>query len=233
VFTQDARTSLGALPVEHIDLVLQVWADRTRALAARDDVAYVFVFENRGVEVGVTLAHPHGQIYAYPFVPPIVARELELQRAYFASHGHSLLGALIADEIKADQRTLHVSTHAIAWLPVCARWAYELWVAPRRAAATLADLSEAERQELAHALQLALRKLDGLWQRPMPYVLTLHQAPPRGEHPYAHVHFEIYPWLRMPDRLKYLAGSEVGAGVFTADTLPEAKAAELRAVELP
>jgi UDPglucose--hexose-1-phosphate uridylyltransferase len=233
VFTQDPSTSLGALRVEHIDLVLQVWADRTQALAARDDAAYVFVFENRGVEVGVTLAHPHGQIYAYPFVPPIVARELELQRAHFARHGHGLLGQLIADELVANERTLHVGPHAVTWVPVCARWAYEVWVAPRRPAPTLAELSDPERRDLAEALRVALRKLDGLWQQPMPYVLTLHQAPSRGEHPYAHVHFEIYPWLRMPGRLKHLAGSEVGAGVFTADTLPEAKAAELRAVELP
>ena len=233
VFTQNPATSLGALPLEHLELVLEVWADRTRALAARDDVAYVFAFENRGVEVGVTLSHPHGQIYAYPFVPPVFARELALQEAHFASHGESLLGRMIADELVADERTLYVGPHAVTFLPVCARWAYELWVAPIRPVATLAALADDERHDFARALQLALRKLDGLWQRPMPYVLAVHQAPARGEHPYAHVHIEIYPWLRMPGRLKYLAGSEVGAGVFTADTLPEAKAAELRAVVVP
>jgi len=230
VFTQDPRTSLGALPLDRIELVLEVWADRTQALAERDDVAYVFAFENRGVEVGVTLAHPHGQIYAYPFVPPVLERELARQEAHFANRRESLLGAMIADELAADQRTLYVGPHAVTFLPVCARWAYELWIAPIRPAATLAALADDERRDLARALQLALRKLDGLWQRPMPYVLAVHQAPARGAHPYAHLHIEIYPWLRMPGRLKYLAGSEVGAGVFTADTLPEAKAAELRAV---
>jgi UDPglucose--hexose-1-phosphate uridylyltransferase len=233
VFTQDAASSLGALSLEHIDLVLEVWADRTRALAARDDVAYVFPFENRGVEVGVTLGHPHGQIYGYPFVPPIAARAHELQHAHFARRGTTLLGDLIADELAADQRLIYTGPHAVAFVPVCARWAYELWIAPRRAAATLADLPDEERLDLARALQLALRKLDALWQRPMPYVLAVHQGPARGDHRYAHVHIEIYPWLRMPGRLKYLAGSEVGAGTFTADTLPEATAAELRAVELP
>jgi len=233
VFTQDPQASLGSLSLDRIELVLEVWADRTQALAARDDVAYVFAFENRGVEVGVTMAHPHGQIYAYPFVPPVLARELALQDAHFTQHGESLLGAMIADELAADERTLYVGAHAVAFVPVCARWAYELWVAPIRPAATLAALREDERRDVARALQLALRKLDGLWQRPMPYVLAVHQAPVRGSHPYAHLHVEIYPWLRMPGRLKYLAGSEVGAGVFTADTLPEAKAAELRAVVLP
>ena len=232
VYTQDPTTSLAALPVAQVELVLAVWAERTAALGRRADVAYVFPFENRGVEVGVTLQHPHGQIYAYPFVPPAIERELTVQRSYHAHHGRGPLTQLIEDEVTASVRMLHTGEHAVAFVPACARWAYEIWIAPRRAVATLAELTELERHSLAVALSVALRKLDGLWQRPMPYVLTVHQAPSRGEHPGAHAHIEIYPWLRMKDRLKYLAGSEVGAGAFTADTLPEAKAAELRAVEI-
>jgi UDPglucose--hexose-1-phosphate uridylyltransferase len=232
VYTPDAAGSLGELPAERVELVVEVWAERTAALGARPDVEYVFPFENRGVEVGATLHHPHGQIYAYPFVPPVPARALEMQRAHFADSGTSLLGELVAAEVAADQRTLYVGEHAVAFVPVCARWAYEVWIAPRRAAPRLDALSADERVDLARALRLALRKLDGLWQRPMPYVLTVQQGPVRGEHPYAHVHIEIYPWFRMPGRLKFLAGSEIGAGTFTADTLPEAKAAELRAVEV-
>lgn len=232
VYTQDPSSSLAALPVEHVDLVLAVWAERTAALGARPDVAYVFPFENRGVEVGVTLQHPHGQIYAYPFVPPVIDRELSVQRSYHAHHQRGPLTQLIADEVAEGVRMLHAGEHAVAFVPACARWAYEIWIAPRRPVATLAELADGERRSLAVALSVALRKLDGLWQRPMPYVLTVHQAPGRGDHPGAHAHLEVYPWLRMPDRLKYLAGSEVGAGAFTADTLPEAKAAELRAVEV-
>ncbi len=226
VFAQDANVSLGQLPLDRVEMVLAVWADRTAALRARADVAYVFPFENRGVEVGATLAHPHGQIYAYPFVPPIAERALELQRAR-----PGLLAELIAAEVAADARTLYVGEHAVAFVPVCARWAYELWIAPRRAVPTLDALAPEERLDLARALRLALRKLDGLWKRPMPYVLAVHQAPVHGDHAYAHAHIEIYSWARMPGRMKFLAGSEVGAGTFTADTLPEAKAAELRAVE--
>lgn len=233
VFTQDATASLGGLPLEHLDLVLQVWADRSQALAARPDIEYVFPFENRGTEVGVTLHHPHGQIYGYPFVPPIMARELELQRAHFDRRGTSLLGDLIAAELAADLRTLYVGERAVAFVPVCARWAYEIWVAPRRAVPGIAALADDERRDLARALQIALRKLDALWQRPMPYVLAVRQAPARGDHPHAHAHIEIYPWLRMPSRVKFLAGSEIGAGAFTADTLPEDRAAELRALEVP
>ncbi|HUS32310.1 MAG TPA: galactose-1-phosphate uridylyltransferase [Kofleriaceae bacterium] len=232
VFTQNPQGSLGGLSLDQLALVVDVWAERTTVLGGLDDVAHVFPFENRGVEVGVTLQHPHGQIYAYPFVPPIIARELELMRAHTAEHGRGLLADLIAAEIAARARTLYVGPHALAWVPVCARWAYEIWIAPRRAAATIDALDDQERWDLARALQICLRKLDKLWDRPMPYLLALHQAPSRGTHPYAHVHIEIYPWLRMPGRLKYLAGSEIGAGVFTADTLPEMKAQELRAVQV-
>jgi UDPglucose--hexose-1-phosphate uridylyltransferase len=232
VFTQDPNGSLGGLALDEVALVLDVWADRTRSLGRLEDVAYVFPFENRGVEVGVTLQHPHGQIYAYPFVPPVAARELDLQHRYFADHGRGLLEDLIGDEIAADRRTLFVGSDAIAWVPVCARWAYEIWIAPHRPAPTLDALLPHERIDIARALQLCLRKLDALWDRPMPYILTIHQAPARGVYPHAHAHIEIYPWLRMATRLKYLAGSEVGAGVFTADTLPEDKARELREVRV-
>jgi len=157
---------------------------------------------------------------------------LELQRAHQAAHHRGVLEAMIAGELAADRRVLYAGDHAIAWVPACARWAYEIWIAPRRPTPFLGDLDAGERRDLARALQRALRKLDGLWGTPMPYVLAVYQAPARGEHAYAHAHVEIYPWLRMRGRVKYLAGSEVGAGVFTADTLPEDKAAELRAVEV-
>lgn len=233
VFTQDPGGALSTLPLDHLALVLGVWADRTRALAAVPGVEHVFPFENRGVEVGVTIHHPHGQIYAYPFIPPPVARSLERERDHAAIHGTTLLASLMTAELEDGRRVLFASDHALVWVPVFARWAYETWVAPRRVVATLDQLTPTELVELARALQLALRKLDALFGRPMPYVLAVQQAPVRGEHPYSHLRIEIYPWLRMPDRIKYLAGSEVGAGVFTADTLPEDKAAELKAVEVP
>jgi UDPglucose--hexose-1-phosphate uridylyltransferase len=231
VFTQDASASLGTLPLAHIELVIDVWADRYEALGALDDVGYVYPFENRGVEVGVTLHHPHGQIYAYPFVPPVAARELAEQRAYYERHATGLLEDLIAEEIADGARIVYVGPHVAAFMPVCARYPYEVWVAPRRPAAAFPMLSADERRDFARALKTVLLKYDGLWQRPFPYILAFHQAPTDGApHPEAHLHAEFYPAFRMPGRLKYLAGSEIGAGVFTADTLPEEKAEELRAV---
>jgi UDPglucose--hexose-1-phosphate uridylyltransferase len=233
VFTQDPSQSLGRLPLSQIELILEVWAERYVELGRRDDVSYVMPFENRGVEVGVTLHHPHGQIYAYPFVPPLPAIELEAQRAYKQAHDCGLLERLLADEVTDGRRILYLSDQAIAVVPVCARYAYEVWIAPRRAAQSFADLTPHERCEMARALKTILLKFDRLWDQAFPYVMVVHQAPTDGQdHPEAHLHIAFYPPYRMRGRLKYLAGSELGAGAFTADTLPEAKAAELRAVEV-
>jgi UDPglucose--hexose-1-phosphate uridylyltransferase len=233
VFTQDATTSLGRLPLDHFALLIDVWADRYEDLGSRADVAYVYPFENRGVEVGVTLHHPHGQIYAYPFVPPVAARELEQQRAHYEQHGTGLLEAMIAHELADGIRLLYSGSHAVAFMPVCARYSYEVWVAPRRAAPSFAALGAEERRDFARAMKTVLLKYDGLWNTPFPYILAFHQAPTDGlVHPEAHLHAEFYPAYRMKGRLKYLAGSEIGAGVFTADTFPEEKVTELQAVQV-
>ena len=231
VFTQDRASALGKLPLWHLELLIDVWADRYRELGAHPEVQYVFPFENRGVEVGVTLHHPHGQIYAYPFVPPVPARELEEQRAYYDRHGRGLLEDFVKRELAEETRVLYAGPAAAAFMPICARYSYEVWVAPRRPAPSFAALTHDERRDFARALKTVLMKFDALWDRPFPYILAFHQAPTDGrEHPEAHLHAEFYPAFRMPGRLKYLAGSEIGAGVFTADTVPEQKAGELRAV---
>jgi UDPglucose--hexose-1-phosphate uridylyltransferase len=231
VFTPSQTGSLGGLPLAHVELLMAVWADRTAELGGRADIDYVMPFENRGVEVGVTLHHPHGQIYAYPFVPPIPARELAAQRRWREEHDEGLLEHHIREEQRDGRRLLYDGPAAVAFVPACARYPYEIWVAPRRAVPALPDADDAERRDLARALKTVLLKLDGLWQRPFPYVMVIHQAPLDGlPHPEAHLHWEIYPAFRSPGRLKYLAGTEIGAGMFANDALPEEKAAELQAV---
>jgi UDPglucose--hexose-1-phosphate uridylyltransferase len=233
VFTQDATASLGTLPLGHLELLIDVWADRYEDLGSRADVAYVYPFENRGVEVGVTLHHPHGQIYAYPFIPPVPARELEQQRAHYELHGTGLLESMIARELADRVRVLYCGPHAAAFMPICARYSYEVWVAPIRPAPSFAALTAEERRDFARAMKTVLLKYDRLWNTPFPYILAFHQAPTDGLlHPEAHLHAEFYPAYRMQGRLKYLAGSEIGAGVFTADTLPEEKVKELQAVQV-
>jgi UDPglucose--hexose-1-phosphate uridylyltransferase len=230
VYGQDPTATLATLPLDHVELLLDVWADRTRELGAHPDVRYVMPFENRGVEVGATLHHPHGQIYAYPFIPPIPARELELQCAYFKQHGSGVLADLIASEIADRRRVLYQDALTLAFVPAWARYPYEVWVAPRAPAASLTDLDASTRGSLAIALQTVGRAYDAFWGGPFPYVMIIHQAPTDGgAYPHAHLHFEFYPPYRMPGRLKYLAGTELGAGLFANDRLPEETATELRA----
>ena len=231
VFTQNPDASLGSLELEHLELLLQVWGDRTRILGSHPQVQYVLPFENRGVEVGVTLHHPHGQIYAYPFVPPVPARMGECQLEHYQHHQRGLLEDLIQAEIEDNQRILYRDEWAIAFVPVCARYAYEVWIAPIQPVATFLDLSVDQRASLARALKTVTLKYDGLWQRPFPYLMAWFQAPVNGEaHPEWHLHAQFYPPYRTSDRLKYLAGTELAAGMFANDALPEEKAKELQAV---
>lgn len=233
VFTQDPGASLGALPVEHIDLLIQVWGERTQLLGEQEGIKYVLPFENRGVEVGVTLHHPHGQIYAYPFVPPLPARMNAQEEQHYKIRHSPLLQDLIRQEIENDERILYLGEHAVAWLPAWARYPYEVWIAPRQAVPYLHDLTSAQRRDLAKALKTVLLKYDGLWQRAFPYLMAWFQAPTDGHaHPEAHLHAEFYPPYRSKDRLKFLAGTELAAGMFASDALPEEKVKELQAVEV-
>lgn len=230
VFTQDPQATLGSLELEHLELLLQVWGDRTLVIGSQPQIQYVLPFENRGVEVGVTLHHPHGQIYAYPFVPPVPARMHKCEQEYYQQHQRSLLQDLIHREIAAHQRIIYEDEHAIAFIPVCARYPYEVWLAPKQQVATFTDLTPQQRQGLARGLKTVVLKYDGLWNRPFPYLMAWFQAPTDGVHPESHLHAEFYPPYRTRDRLKYLAGTELAAGMFANDALPEDKAKELQAV---
>jgi UDPglucose--hexose-1-phosphate uridylyltransferase len=231
VFTQDSQTSLGNLPVDHIALLLEVWGQRTRALADTGTIRYVLPFENRGTEVGVTLHHPHGQLYAYSLVPPIPARMQQMEREYFVQKQRSLLYDLIEQEMRDQARLLYQGPHAVAFMPLWARYPYEVWVAPRSAHAYFEQLSAEERTDLARALKTVLLKYDGLWDRPFPYIMAWYQAAVDGaQHPEAHLHAELYPAYRTRDKLKYLAGTEVAAGLFACDALPEERVRDLQAV---
>ena len=201
--------------------------------AAGGKIRYVLPFENRGVEVGVTLRHPHGQIYAYPFVPPVPLRQLEQERACFDAHGRALLVQMAQDELADGRRVVYRGEHAVAFAPACARYPYEVWVMPIAQVADFASLTDEQRSDLARALKTVLLKYEGLWDRPFPYLMTWYQAPTDGKpHPETQLQCQFSPPYRTRERLKYLAGTELGAGMFAMDALPEDKAAELQAVHI-
>lgn len=233
VFTQDALSSLGALPLSRIALLLQVWGDRTVRLGAMPGIDYVLPFENRGAEVGVTLHHPHGQIYAYPVLPPVPARMLVQESEHYARHGRSLLCDMARDESARGQRVLYQGEHAIAFVPACARYPFEVWVLPLAPARDFAALTPPQRDDLARALKTVLLKYEHLWDRPFPYLMTWYQAPTDGaDHPETQLHAQLMPPYRTRERLKFLAGTELGAGLFAMDVLPETTALELQQVQV-
>ncbi len=219
IYTPEHEGSLATLPQDRRRLLARVWNDRYRELLALPEVRYVFPFENRGEAVGVTLAHPHGQIYAYPFVPPIPQREARA----FAER------AVLA-ELWPDLEAYRVAARPgfLAFVPPFARYPYEVWVAPEAPHPGPWSFSDAELDAFADLLGEVVARLDALFERPMPYVMAFHAAPKGIER--FHFHVEFQPRLRAKDRLKYLAGTELGAGAFTADVLPEAAARALRGV---
>ncbi|MDB5570164.1 MAG: galactose-phosphate uridylyltransferase, family 1 [Hyphomicrobiales bacterium] len=227
VFAQDGALGLAQLADDHVALVLQALADRTRAMA-QAGVAYVLPFENRGVEMGVTLHHPHAQIYGYSFLPGQQARALEAQRAHLAAHGRSYMEDLTESEARLGRRMIADFGGAVSFAPPFARFPYETWIAPTRRAARLGDLDDNALLSLARALSDALLRLDGLFAQPMPYLMTIHQAPCGGDCPEWGLRVEIWPIRRTAAKLKYLAGTELGAGVFASDVTPEDAAKLLR-----
>jgi UDPglucose--hexose-1-phosphate uridylyltransferase len=230
VYTPDHDSTLTEQPVEQIDKLVRVWTDRFRELEAHDFVDYVFIFENKGEAIGVTLNHPHGQIYAYPFIPPRIERELEQSLEHRNRTGHCLICDLIEQEKRDGRRVIAGNDSFIAYIPFFARWPYEVHICSRRHLQALTDLKRSEQRDLASILKMVLVAYDRLWNLSMPYMMVLHQRPSDGaDYGYYHFHIEFYPPLRTPKKLKYLAGSETGAGMFINDTLPEEKAAELRA----
>ena len=222
--------TLGELaPAEIVNLV-QVWQHQYKDLATRPEIEHVLIFENKGEAVGVSNPHPHCQIYATNFVFKTIETEARASERHLAESGHVLFQDILAAEKEDGRRIIAENETAIAFLPYFARYAYEVFVAPKVTHPNIASLSDCETRDFADVLKRVLVKFDNLWQMPFPYVMPLHQAPVDGrDYPGFHFHIEFQPPLRKPNLLKYLAGPEIGGGNFLSDTSAEEKAAELRA----
>jgi UDPglucose--hexose-1-phosphate uridylyltransferase len=201
-----------------------------RELGSLPDIAHVLIFENKGAVTGVSNPHPHGQIYATNFVFKTIENEAAVSERHLSETRRVLFQEVIEAETADPRRILHENDTAIAFVPYFARYAYEVYVSPRKTHPSVASLTDAEVSDFAAALQKVLIKYDNLWRMSFPYVMVLHQAPTDGsDHRGFHFHVELHPPLRKPNLLKYLAGPEIGGGSFLSDTVPEEKAAELKA----
>ena len=221
--------SLAELEPHEIENLVATWQTQYTELGSRDEINHVLIFENKGEIVGVSNPHPHGQIYATNFIFKTIETEARASRRYLNETGRVLFDEIIRVEQHDGRRIVYENENAIAFIPYFARYAYEVYVAPKRTAPSISELSDAEASDFAQALKAVLIKYDNLWGMSFPYVMPLHQAPTDGgDYSGFHFHIEFHPPLRKPNLLKYLAGPEIGGGNFLSDTVPEEKAAELR-----
>ncbi len=229
VFSDDHDASWATLDVGKVDLVVAAWIDRTAELSSRAGVEQVFCFENRGADVGVTLTHPHGQIYAYPYLTPRTARTLRTMQSHRDRTGGNLADDVVAFERGDGSRIVAATQQWTAFVPFAARWPYEVHIYPTRRVPDLAALSAAARAEFGAVYLDVVRRFDRLFDAPAPYVSAVHQAPVRSGREQFALHVEVFTTRRAAGKLKYLAGSETGMDAFANDIAPETAAERLRA----
>jgi len=235
-FTPEHTGSFSGLTETRARTVVEAWAHRTAALSELPGIKQVFPFENRGADIGVTLHHPHGQIYAYPYVTPRAAVMGAAARKFYDDAGgrQTLTGSLLKAEREDGSRMVLESDSFSAYVPFAARWPLEVHLVPHRQVPDLAGLTGAEKDELAHVYLDLLKRLDALYPTPTPYISAWHQAPvDQLLRPAGYLHLQLTSPRRAADKLKYLAGSEAAMGAFINDTTPELVAERLRTVAVP
>jgi UDPglucose--hexose-1-phosphate uridylyltransferase len=230
LYHPDHTTSLPQLPLDHIVKLVRLWRARFSELKAMPGIRYVLIFENKGAVIGVTMPHPHGQIYAFPFIPPRVEREIAAARAHYRRRRRCVFCDILKKERCDGRRIVAENESFTAFIPFYARWPYEVHIFSRRHLGALDEFRPAEERALAEILKWVTLKYDNLFQFSFPYMMLLHQTPARGKYGFFHFHIEFYPPHRSKEKLKYLASVETGGGSFLNDSLAEEKAEELRNV---
>ena len=231
-FTADHGGAFKSLSAQRVRTLLEAWIDRTRELSELPYIAHIAPFENRGEEIGVTLAHPHGQIYAYSYLPPRVAKMLEVARAHHAKTGRVLFDDVVARELRDEVRVITRNEHWLAYTPYASRYPFEIHIAPLQPVADLTELTPAARDSFPAIAIEIMQRLDGVFGVDMAYIAAWHQAPVRTGRDILRLHWQITSVRRAPGKLKYLAGSESAVGAFIMDMKPEQSAQQLKDVKL-
>ncbi|HEX7322033.1 MAG TPA: galactose-1-phosphate uridylyltransferase [Mycobacterium sp.] len=229
-FSADHTGSFAGLAPAHARLVVEAWRHRTAELAAMPGIEQVFCFENRGAEIGVTLAHPHGQIYGYPYLTPRTATMLAEAGTYRIGHGGNLFADILARETADGSRVVARDDGFTAFVPFAARWPVEVHLYPNRQVHNITELSDAELDGFTAMYQDLLARFDRMYATPLPYMAALHQYRDTEAQRDGYFHVELMSIRRSADKLKYLAASESAMDAFIADVTPEDVAARLRAL---
>lgn len=230
LYSPEHTATLPELPESHILKLVELWAARFEALSRDPKIRYVFPFENRGEAVGVTMPHPHGQIYAYPFLPKKLELMIENMRKFRERTGGCLFCELLRQEREDGRRVIFSDAHFTVFLPFFTEYPYGIYIMSNAHRATIAEFTPEERRSLACTLKRAAGTLDSLFGFAFPYMMCQYNAPVNGERPEENFHFHIafYPPLRSAEKIKYNASSETGAWAHCNPTCPEEKAEELR-----
>ena len=213
LYSSDHTTTLPELSVDHIEKLVDLWTERFVALSLEPKHEYVMIFENRGQECGVTMPHPHGQIYAYSWIPLKIRTELENCQRYHASHGTCLICDMNQAELDFRKRVIHENKHFLAYIPFFTDYPYGLFIVSKNHKTALSDFTREEKRSLAEILKDMTGAMDTLFDQPFPYMMVLHQRPVNGEEveDFYHFHIEFYTPLRDAGKIKYYASSEMGA----------------------
>ncbi len=230
LYSPEHTSSLHQFSVDHIERIIDLWTERFIELKKDDRIKYIFIFENRGEMVGVTMPHPHGQIYGYPFIPKKLELELEACREHHEANGTCLLCDMVKDETKSGDRVIFENEDFVVFLPFFSEYPYGMYILSKKHKQNLLQFDEREKTNLAKALKEATGTLDSLFGFPFPYMMCMHQDPVNSEDvsEYYHFHIEFFPPMRAENKQKFNASSETGAWAHANPTKPEEKAEELR-----
>lgn len=231
-FTSDPHSSFSKLSHDRARTVIEAWAHRTKELSALEGIRLVYPFENRGEEIGVTLQHPHGQIYSYPYLPSRAAAIDRQAKEHLEKTGRDLFDDVLAAERRAGTRIVREGEYFTAFVPAVAKWPVEVMLMPNRAVRDFTELTDAEKDELADMYVDLLQRMDRFFEgvERTPYLSSWNQAPVGDCHDRGRLHLQLFSTMRSPHRMKFLASSESGAGAWISDTTPERIAERFREI---
>jgi len=231
LYSPEHTITLPELPQSQVREIVDLWAERYTELKKDPNVKFIFIFENRGDVVGVTMPHPHGQIYAYPFIPKKIAVEIDATQEHLAEHSSCLVCDMLRDEVADGRRIIIENEHFYAFLPFFSEYPYGMYIVSKEHKQSIEELTDAEKDSLAQIVRETAGTLDSLFDYAFPYMMCMYQSPVNSGDmsAYSHFHIVFYPPMRSADKQKFNASSETGAWAHCNPTAPEEKAEELRA----
>lgn len=233
LYTQDHDKTFGDLSISNIESLIELWKSRFQVSMGDPELKYTLIMENRGKEMGVTLTHPHGQLYSFPFIPPKIEKELRSSQSYWDNKGKCLFCEIIKVEKENNSRIVAENENFIAFIPYFAKWPFEIHIYPKKHIPYILDVEKENNGNFAGILKTVIRKLDELYGFIMPYTMIHHNAPYNSDDcSFFHYHIEIYPLFRGKDRLKILGGVELGTNTFINPSNPEENAQLLRNIKI-